>query len=99
MSKTFEATDVDEINVIVHYQDRTESRVFKGFEPVKDVLAWAIETFQIDRVMATELVLVRYGSKEELTVRQPIAKYFKGEKNLELELARGDITNGKSDGY
>ena len=83
-----------ELKVTVYYQANHHTRVFKRFEAVKDVLAWAIEVFGIDASMATEFELARQGKKEELREFEQLGHL--AEKNLELalDLVRGDIANG-----
>ena len=61
-----------EVKVTVYYQASDDSREFKRFEAVKDVLAWAIEAFKVDASLATELALVRHGQKDELPEREHI---------------------------
>ena len=89
-----EKREVIEIIVIVYYQSKAERQRFKGFEQVKDVLAWAIKAFQIDRSLATELALVKHGEKDELPDRETLDKLVEKDMELELDLVRGDITNG-----
>lgn len=83
-----------EVTVVVNYQASYESRVFKRFEAVKDVLAWAIKLFNIDSSLATELVLVCHGQKNELPEREHIGHLAGKDSNLTLDLVRGDIANG-----
>ena len=94
MSKVDEGKEVVEVKVTVYYQSGAESREFKGFEAVKDVLGWAIEVFKVDGSLATELVLVRHGQKEELREQDPIGPLVGKEGELRLDLVRGDIANG-----
>ena len=84
----------DEVTVTVSYQEGQQSRVFKRFEAVKDVLAWAIEVFHIDTSMATEFELARHGHKEELPDPEHIGHLAGKECELALDLVRGDIANG-----
>ena len=86
-----------EVKVTVFYQDRHDVHEFKRFEAVKDVLAWAIEAFKIDSSLATELVLVRHGQKEELPEREHIGHLAGKDSELALDLVRGDIANGSSE--
>lgn len=83
-----------EVSVTVYYQADQNCRVFKRFEAIKDVLAWAIEVFHVDASMATELVLVRHGQKEELPEREHIGHLVEKDSELTLDLVRGDIANG-----
>ena len=85
-----------EVKVTVFYQTGHEAREFKRFEAVKDVLAWAIEAFKIDSSLATELVLVRNGQKDELPEREHIGHLVGKDSELALDLVRGDIANGSS---
>ena len=85
-----------EVAVTVYYQAGQHSHVFKRFEAIKDVLAWAIEAFGIDRSLATELVLVRHGQKDELPEREHIGHLTEKDCELALDLVRGDIANGSS---
>ena len=85
-----------EVKVTVFYQDGHDVHEFKRFEAVKDVLAWAIEAFKIDSSLATELVLVRNGQKDELPEREHIGHLAGKESELALDLVRGDIANGSS---
>ena len=83
-----------EVKVTVFYQAGRDTREFKRFEAVKDVLAWAIEAFKIDSSLATEMVLVRRGQKEELPEREHIGHLAGKDSELALDLVRGDIANG-----
>ena len=83
-----------EVKVTVFYQAGHDTREFKRFEAVKDVLAWAIEAFKIDSSLATEMVLVRRGQKEELPEREHIGHLAGKDSELALDLVRGDIANG-----
>ena len=83
-----------EVKVTVFYQAGDDTREFKRFEAVKDVLAWAIEAFKIDSSLATELVLVRHGQKDELPEREHIGHLAGKDSELALDLVRGDIANG-----
>lgn len=85
-----------EVNVTVYYQDSQDSRVFKRFKAVKDVLTWAINAFNIDASLATELVMVRHGEKDELPEREHIGHLAGRDCDLALDLVRGDIANGGS---
>ena len=85
-----------EVTVTAYYQASQQSHVFKRFEAVKDVLAWAIEAFGIDGSLATELVLVRHGHKDELPEREHIGHLTGKDCELALDLVRGDIANGSS---
>ena len=85
-----------EVTVIVYYQAGQHSRAFKRFEAVKDVISWAIEAFGIDGSLATELVLVRHGQKDELPEREHIGHLTGKGCELALDLVRGDIANGSS---
>ena len=83
-----------EVAVTLYYQADQHCHVFKRFEAIKDVLAWAIEVFHVDASMATELVLVRHGQKEELPEREHIGHLAGKDSELTLDLVRGDIANG-----
>ena len=83
-----------EVKVSVYYQAGKQSRVFKRFEAVKDVLLWAIDVFEIDSNLATEFELVRHGQKEELHGPEHIGHLAGKNCELDLELVRGDIANG-----
>lgn len=85
---------VGDVKVLVHYQEKLESREFKRFEAVEDVLIWAIEEFAIDRNLATEFVLVRHGQKEELRDHEHIGHLASKCGELALDLVRADIANG-----
>ena len=85
-----------EVKVTVFYQAGQDVHEFKRFEAVKDVLAWAIEAFKIDSSLATELVLVRRGQKDELPEREHIGHLAGKDSELALDLVRGDIANGSS---
>ena len=85
-----------EVKVTVYYQAGDDSREFKRFEAVKDVLAWAIVAFKVDASLATELVLVRNGQKDELPEREHIGHLAGKDSDLALDLVRGDIANGRS---
>ena len=85
-----------EVKVTVFYQERHDIHEFKRFEAIKDVLAWAIEAFKIDSSLATELVLVRHGQKDELPEREHIGHLAGKDGELALDLVRGDIANGSS---
>ena len=85
-----------EVKVTVFYQAGHDVHEFKRFEAVKDILAWAIEAFKIDSSLATELVLVRHGQKEELPEREHIGHLAGKDSELALDLVRGDIANGSS---
>ena len=83
-----------EVKVTVYYQAGKQSRVFKPFEAIKDVLLWAIDVFDIDSSLATEFELSRHGQKEELTGPEHIGHLAGKNCDLELDLVRGDIANG-----
>ena len=83
-----------EVTVTVYYQADQYCRVFKRFEAVKDVLAWAIEVFDIDSTLATEFELARHGQKEELAAPEHIGHLVGKNCELALDLVRGDIANG-----
>ena len=85
-----------EVKVTVFYQAGHDVHEFKRFEAVKDVLAWAIEAFKVDSSLATELVLVRHGQKDELPEREHIGHLAGKDSELALDLVRGDIANGSS---
>ena len=84
------------VKVTVYYQAGEDSREFKRFEAVKDVLAWAIMAFKVDASLATELGLVRNGQKDELPEREHIGHLAGKNSDLALDLVRGDIANGSS---
>ena len=83
-----------EVKVMVYYQASDDSREFKRFEAVKDVLAWAIVAFKVDASLATELVLVLHGQKDELPEREHIGHLAGKDSDLAFDLVRGDIANG-----
>lgn len=83
-----------EIKVTVYYQAGQDTREFKRFEAVKDVLAWAIAAFKVDGSLATELALVRHGEKDELPERVHIGHVAGKDSDVALDLVRGDIANG-----
>ena len=84
----------DEVEVRVYYQDSHDSREFRRFETLRDVLGWAIAAFGIDEDLATELVLVRHGEKDELSEREHIGHLAGRNSDLALDLVRGVIPNG-----
>ena len=86
----------DEVSITVYYQADRDCRDFKRFEAVKDVLAWAIKAFPIDATLATELVLVRHGQKDELPEREHVGHLAGKDCELALDLVRGTIANGRS---
>ena len=86
--------NLGEVTVTVFYQASQHSRAFKGFEAIKDVLAWAIEVFGIDASLATEFELARQGKKEELRESEQIGPLAGKDCKLALDLVRGDIANG-----
>ena len=83
-----------EVAVTVYYQADRHCRVFKWFEAVKEILAWAIEVFSIDSTLATEFELARHGQKEELPAPEQIGHLVGKDCELALDLVRGDIANG-----
>ncbi len=83
-----------EVAVTVYYQEGEHRRAFKRFEAVKDVLAWAIEVFDIDSSMAAEFELARRGHKEELHGPEHVGHLAGKDCELALDLVRGDIANG-----
>ena len=83
-----------EVTVRVFYQADQHCRVFKRFEAVKDVLAWAIQVFNVDVDLATEFELARHGQKEELPGFEHIGHLAGKDCELALDLVRGDIANG-----
>ena len=83
-----------EVKVTVYYQASQNSRAFKRFEAVKDVRSWAIDAFGVDASLATELVLVRHGQKDELPEREHLGHLAGKDSDLGLDLVRGDIANG-----
>lgn len=83
-----------EVAVTVYYQERQKERAFKPFEAVKDVLAWALEVFDVDAALATEFELARHGQREELSGREHIGHLAGRDCVLTLDLVRGDIANG-----
>ena len=86
----------DEVSVTVYYQADRDCRDFKRFEAVKDVLARAIKAFPIDPTLATELVLVRHGQRDELPEREHVGHLAGKDCELALDLVRGAIANGRS---
>ena len=85
-----------ELTVTVYYQAFQQSRDFKRFEAVKDVLDWAIQVFDVDPAAATEFVLTLHGEKEELPEPNQIGHLAEKDYALLLDLVRGDIANGSS---
>ena len=83
-----------EVRVTVYYQASQHTRTFKQFEAVKDVLTWAIEVFDVDASLATELELVCHGQKKELFEAEHIGHLAGKNCELELDLVRGNIANG-----
>ena len=83
-----------EVTVTVYYQAGRQKRVFKRFEAVKEVLIWAIESFNIDASLATEFELARHGQKEELHGSEHIGHLAGKDCELDLDLVRGVIANG-----
>ena len=83
-----------EVKITVNYQAGQIYREFKRFEAVKDVLSWAIHQFKIDSSLATELVLVCHGQRDELAEREHIGHLAGQNHDLEFDLVRGDIANG-----
>ena len=83
-----------EVTVTVYYQQVQHRRLSKRFETVKDILIWAIETFDIDASMATEFELTRHGQKEELPGWEQIGHLAAENCEIALNLVRGDIANG-----
>ncbi|MCY4499149.1 MAG: hypothetical protein OXC14_17930 [Rhodospirillaceae bacterium] len=96
MSEIVEGKEAVEVKVTVYYQSGEESLEFKRFEAVKDVLGWAIKVFKVDGSLATELVLVRHGEKDELPEREHVGRLAGKDNDLALDLVRGDIANGSS---
>lgn len=82
------------VTVIVYYQSDERSCAFKRGATVEDVLTWAIEAFDIDPSLATELELARHGKEEELPGTEHIGHLAGGHCELALDLVRGDIANG-----
>ena len=58
------------------------------------MLAWAIKVFKVDSSLATELVLVRHGEKDELPEREHIGHLVGKDSDFALDLVRGEIANG-----
>ena len=83
-----------EVTVTVFYQADQHCRVFKRFEAVKDVLAWAIQVFNVDADLATEFELARHDRKDELPGFEHIGHLAGKHCELALDLVRGDIANG-----
>ena len=94
MNESLNRNDAAKVKVTVYYQSAKESWEFKDFETVKDVLRWAIRAFHVDGSLATELVLVRHGRKDELSEREQIRLLAGRECDLAVDLVRGDIANG-----
>jgi hypothetical protein len=84
------------VNVIVFYGAKQATRVSKRHDTVDEVLDWAVavKEFGIDSTMAAEFVLVLHGQKEELPGDEHIGHLAGREKELKLDLVRGDIANG-----
>ena len=87
-----------DITVTVNYQSRSESSTFSRGAKVDEVLHWAVTVFGIDAALATEMELTLAGEKDELSGTKPLAALVKGASTLVVDLVRGDIANGDSDG-
>jgi hypothetical protein len=85
---------VSAVKVTVFYQAGSHAREFRRQATVEDVLAWAIKAFNIDPSMATEFELTRHGGKEELPGAEHVGHLAGRDRELELDLVRGDIANG-----
>jgi len=83
-----------EVTVTVYYQAKEELRAFKRAATVEDVLTWAIKVFNVDPSMASEFELTRHGQKEELPAAEHIGHLAGPQRELALDLVRGDIANG-----
>lgn len=82
------------VDVTVYYQAGQLTHSFKRNATVKNVLAWAIQAYQIDSSLATELELARHGQREELIENEHIGHLAGAHHELALDLVRGDIANG-----
>lgn len=82
------------VEVTVYYQAGQHTHSFKRNATVKNVLAWAIQVYQIDSSLATELGLARHGQREELQESEHIGHLAGAHRELALDLVRGDIANG-----
>lgn len=82
------------IDVTVNYQAASKSHSFLRGTKIAEVLAWAIEAFQLDDAIATEVELVVEGTTDELAGSKPIASLAHGDAALTLDLVRGEIANG-----
>lgn len=83
-----------DVAVTVDHQARQETRGFKRGATVEDVLTWAISVFPIDPGMASEFELARHGQKAELPGAEHIGHMAGVQRDLALDLVRGDIANG-----
>lgn len=83
-----------EVKVSVSYQADSRHLDFKRNATIGDVLAWAIDIFNIDQSMATEFELARHGQKEELSPTEHVGHLAGRHRELDLDLVRGDIANG-----
>jgi hypothetical protein len=82
------------VDVLVYYQNKVEHREFRRHATVNDVLQWALKAFGIDPSMWTEFELTLHGQKEALPGNEHIGHLAGPHKKLELDLVRGDISNG-----
>jgi hypothetical protein len=83
-----------EVKVIVNYQAESRHREFRPQSIVESILFWAIKAFNIDPAMATEFELTRHGTQEELPGTEHIGHLAGHQRQIELDLIRGDIANG-----
>ncbi|GLS37303.1 hypothetical protein GCM10010869_28960 [Mesorhizobium tianshanense] len=83
-----------DVEVTVYYQAGQDTRRFRRSATVEDVLTWAIAVFKVDPSMASEFELTRHGQKEELPGTEHIGHLAGAQRDLALDLVRGDIANG-----
>lgn len=83
------------VEVAVHYNGGTRTRVFRRDVRVEAVLGYAIAAFTIDPMMATEFELARMNVREELPGAEHLGHLAGHHHRLELNLLRGDIANGR----
>lgn len=83
-----------EVMVTVFYQSGDREKSFKRDATVEDILTWAIDVYEVDPSLATELELARHGQKEELSLSERLGHLAGKNDELELDLIRGDIANG-----
>jgi hypothetical protein len=82
------------VEVTVYYQAGSHRRSFKRHKTVDDVLAWAVEAFDLDPSMATEFELALHGQTAELSPSEHIGHVAGRHCEVALDLVRGHISNG-----